>query len=67
VPDWPDPTNTGGEFEFYLRVVGIDPTSPQAMAAEQEGQSQLGLSKSQMHLPPSKPAARGGVRVGGGS
>ena len=31
-PDWPAPTNMGGEFEFNLQAVDVDPTAPQAMA-----------------------------------
>jgi hypothetical protein len=65
VPDWPDPTNMGGgEYEFNLRLVGIDPNSPQAEAAERECQSQLHLSRSQLHLPQTGPTT-GGVKVAG--
>ena len=66
-PNWPDPTNLGGEFEFNLRAANIDPTSPQAAAAEQKCESQLQLSKSQLHLPTGEPMSGGGAKVGGGS
>lgn len=63
VPDWPDPSKMGWEYEFNLRAVGISfPLPPQAVAAEKECQAQLSLSKSQLHLPGS--ALPGGSSVG---
>lgn len=51
IPNWPDPTNMGGEYEFNLHAVGIDPNTPQAQAAEQICESRLRLSASQVHIP----------------
>jgi hypothetical protein len=56
VPNWPDPTNMGGEWEYNLdpsgpNGSGIDPNSPLIQASEQRCASRLQLSRSQLHLP----------------
>jgi hypothetical protein len=66
MPNWPDPTKMGTEYEFDLNAENISPNSPQAEAAERTCESQLQLSKSQVHLP-GPPIPGGGVKVGGGS
>jgi hypothetical protein len=44
VPNWPDPTNDGGRIRFDVfggAVPGLDPSSPQVMAAVRKCQSLL--------------------------